>query len=404
MLRIYDTRELTKKRFKPSDPSEVKMYVCGPTVYARCHVGHARTYIVYDIMRRYLSLKGYRVNYVMNITDIDDRILESVKVEKRPPLEIASHYLAEFYKDLKSLKITGIRFVRASDCIAQIIEKIQILLEKDFAYKVNGIIFFNTSKTLGYGLLSHQTAQDLDLRRLELDPKKRSSTDFSLWRTFNDSSYTWDSPFGRGRPGWHIEDTAIIHENLGDQVDIHGGAVDLIYPHHEAEIVQAEALTGRKPLAKFWVHSGLLYIRKKKMSKSLGNYVTIQEILKLCSPEGLRYYILKTHYRKPMSFSENDLIRAEKQISKLLMFYRALSKTKNNSGKVYSRSDELIVKFRRRFHSAMEDDFDSPKALGVISEFVSFLKHKTYSYSELRARRVLKEFFLVLGLLETDKS
>ena len=399
MLRIYDTRQLKKKRFEPFNPSEVKMYVCGPTVYARCHVGHARTYIVYDIMRRYLSLKGYRVNYVMNITDIDDRILESVKVEKRPPLEIASHYLTEFYKDLKSLKITGIRFVRASDCIIQIIEKIQILLEKDFAYRVNGIIFFNTSKTLRYGLLSHQTAQDLDLRRLELDPKKRSSTDFSLWRTFNDTSYTWDSPFGRGRPGWHIEDTAIIHENLGDQVDIHGGAVDLIYPHHEAEIVQAESLTGTKPLAKYWVHSGLLHINKKKMSKSLGNYVTIRGILEICSPEGLRYYILKTHYRKPMSFTENDLIRAEKQISKLLKFYRAFSKIKMKNGKTYSSSEKSIRNFRKRFYAAMEDDFDSPKALSVIFEFVSFLKHEPESYPVLRASRVLKEFFLVLGLL-----
>jgi len=398
MLRIYDTRQLKKKRFEPSDPSEVKMYICGPTVYARCHVGHARTYIVYDLMRRYLSLKGYRVNYVMNITDIDDRLLESVKVEKRPPLEIATHYLNEFYKDLNSLKITGIRFVRASDCVAQIIEKIQILLEKDFAYKVNGIVFFNTSKTFGYGLLSHQTAQDLDLRRLELDPKKRSSTDFSLWRNYNDPSYTWDSPFGRGRPGWHIEDTAIIHDKLGDQVDIHGGAVDLIYPHHEAEIVQAESLTGKKPLAKYWVHSGLLHIKKKKMSKSLGNYVTIKDVLENCSPEGLRYYMLKTHYRKPMSFTESDLIRAEKQVSKLLNFYQSLSKTTTKSGKTYPSSNKSIVKFRKRFHDAMEDDFDSPEALSVISEFVSFLKHRTDSYSVSRARLVLKEFFLVLGL------
>jgi cysteinyl-tRNA synthetase len=316
------------------------------------HLGHARTYVFYDALARYLNHLGYDVTFLMNITDIDETITKAARKENSDPLDFSHHTSFLFLEDLRQLKVTTVsRFVPVSKHISEMVAQIQSLLEKGYAYKAGGWVYFDTSRFRRWGRLSHQSKRDLSLRPLELSPAKRSLTDFALWRPEELVKGRWRSPFGLGSPGWHIQDTAVTLPIFGPQYDIHGGAYELIYPHHEAEIAQAESLTGVHPLVKYWVHTGLLNMKGHKMSKSLGNVVTVDEALKAYFPDALRFYFLSIHYRKDMDLS--GLGAATRKLSEM-----------RRAAKRFARHEECREHSLGPFERALNDDFDSPRAIG----------------------------------------
>ncbi|MEM3678009.1 MAG: cysteine--tRNA ligase, partial [Candidatus Bathyarchaeia archaeon] len=288
-IRVYDSMARMVREFKPLRGNRVYMFVCGPTVYDLSHVGHARTYVAYDIMAKYLRLRGYSVFYLMNITDVDDKIIRRSRELGVDPFELAEDMTEEFHRDMRALKVDSVNlYARASEHIDEIIEQVRGLLDKGYAYRLDGDVYYDISRFPDYGRLSGRRPEELVRHRVDPRPGKRSPGDFALWKAEKPGEPSWDSPWGRGRPGWHIEDTAITHTYFGASYDIHGGALELIFPHHEAEIAQMEALTGVKPMVNYWIHTGLLTIGGRKMSKSLRNFVTIREALSRHSPEALR--------------------------------------------------------------------------------------------------------------------
>jgi cysteinyl-tRNA synthetase len=344
------------------------MFVCGPTVYDSVHLGHARTYLVYDILARYLKFKGFALQFIVNITDLDDKVFERAEEEGVEYKALAERYTQEFIECLKSLNITSIdAFLKASEYIGEIEHQIEQLVEKGHAYQADGDVYFNTSSFPDYGKLSHQTPAELKLRRLDPDPKKRDQRDFQLWRSWSGSPPSFQSKFGQGRPGWHIEDTAISISTLGSGYDIHGGAIELVFPHHEAEIAQAESLTGRKPFVKYWVHTGLLVVDGEKMSKSFGNFVTLKDALETYGSDVLRLYLLSRHYSETFDFKMSDVKSFEKEIT---LIRRTVSRLKRL---VESNEEEgnlrVEARFQRHvdsFFSAMDDDLDTPKAFDAL--------------------------------------
>ena len=350
-LVLFDTMSGRKKVFRPLRSPVVTMFVCGPTVQSRMHLGHARTYVFYDSLARYLGHLGYDVIFLMNITDIDETITKAARKENADPLDFSRRMSFLFLEDLRHLKVVSIsRFEPVSKRIGEMVAQIQSLLEKGYAYKSGGWVYFDTSKFRRWGRLSHQSKRDLSLRPLELSPAKRSLTDFGLWRPEELVRDRWRSPFGLGSPGWHIQDTAVTLPIFGPQYDIHGGAYELIYPHHEAEIAQAESLTGVHPLVRYWVHTGLLNMEGQKMSKSLGNVVTVDQALRVCSPDELRFYFLSTHYRKEMDLL--GLGVAQRRLSEMRVAARRLAS-----------SEENVEHSLEPFERALNDDFDSPTAI-----------------------------------------
>ncbi|HXW95810.1 MAG TPA: class I tRNA ligase family protein [Nitrososphaerales archaeon] len=350
-LSLFDTLSGRKKIFRPLRPPVVTMFVCGPTVQSRMHLGHARTYIFYDALARYLGYLGYDVTFLMNITDIDETITKAAHKENAEPLDFASRMSILFLEDLKHLKVLTVsRFEPVSNRIDEMVTQIQSLLEKGYAYGAGGWVYFDTARFRRWGRLSHQSKRDLSLRPLELSPAKKNLTDFGLWRPEELVKGQWPSPFGLGSPGWHIQDTAVTLPILGPQYDIHGGAYELIYPHHEAEIAQAESLTGVRPLVKYWVHTGLLNMKGHKMSKSRGNVVNVGDALRAYSPDELRFYFLSTHYRKEMDLSA--LGGARRRLNEMRGAARRLA-----------RSDESGEQLLGPFERALNDDFDSPGAI-----------------------------------------
>ena len=350
-LALFDTMSGRKKVFRPLSPPVVTMFVCGPTVQSRMHLGHARTYIFYDALARYLGYLGYDVTFLMNITDIDETITEAARKRGADPLDFARHMSSLFLQDLRQLKVTTVsRFEPVSKHIGEMVAQVQSLLEKGYAYRAGGWVYFDTSRFRRWGRLSHQSKRDLSLRPLELSPAKRNLTDFGLWRPEELVRGRWRSPFGLGSPGWHIQDTAVTLPIFGPQYDIHGGAYELIYPHHEAEIAQAESLTGVHPLVNYWVHTGLLNMEGQKMSKSLGNIVTVEEALKTYSPDELRFYFLSFHHRREMDLS--GLGAAQQRLNEMRGAAKRLAGSKD--------SDEHSL---GSFERALNDDFDSPGAI-----------------------------------------
>ncbi|MEK7151527.1 MAG: cysteine--tRNA ligase, partial [Patescibacteria group bacterium] len=307
MIKIFNTLTRQKEEFKPTDPKKVKMFVCGPTVYDYSHIGHARTYIIYDVIARYLRSCGYDVFYLQNITDIDDKIIERAKQKQQSPSDLAQEYKEKYYEDIKKLGITSVsEYAPATQYIPEIISQVQRLIEKGIAYLIEEEgYYFDLTQFTDYGRLSGRTTEAAEdaTSRIDESSKKRNKGDFVLWRLSKPEEPGWDSPFGYGRPGWHIEDTAITEKNFGPQYDIHGGAHDLIFPHHEAEIAQMESISGQKPFVKYWAHSGFLTINGQKMSKSLGNFVTIRDVLEKYPPETLRLMFLMSHYRSPVDYT-----------------------------------------------------------------------------------------------------
>ncbi len=386
-LVLFNTLSQKKEPVKVVPGSVLRMFVCGPTVQSFIHVGNARTHVLYDVLARYLTHLGVRVNFVMNITDVDDRITEAAKGEGVKTSEIVQKYAAAFFEDMRGLNINSVTaFERVSKYVQVMIDQVSILVENGYAYLADGVVYFDTSKYPGYGKLSHQSKSELSLRPLELTPNKKSLLDFALWRPVILEEGRWDSPWGMGSPGWHIEDTAVTLSNFGPQYDIHGGAYELIYPHHEAELAQGETLTGIAPLVRFWVHTGLVNLSGRKMSKSAGNTRLVRELLREFTADELRYYLLSWHYRDDIEFSLRGLKSAKKAYARTVAKIGILrASARRTSGQEGPRVEE-VQRSLSKFYSAMDDDLDTPKAIRWVEEELIGRRNleAAVSYSALR--------------------
>lgn len=376
-LRIYNTLTGKKEEFVPLTPKKVGMYACGVTVYDYCHIGHARSAIVFDVIRRYLQYKGFDVKYIRNFTDIDDKIINRAKQEGIPWDAVAQKYTGEYYMDMDRLGVGRADIEpKATEHIKEIIDIVKGLVDKGIAYVVDGNVYFEVSKFPEYGKLSKMDIDEMMAgARVEVDERKKDPIDFALWKVSKEGEPSWESPWGDGRPGWHIECTAMSIKYLGESFDIHGGGADLIFPHHENEIAQSEAFTG-KPFVKYWVHNGFITIDKEKMSKSLGNFFTIRDILDKYDPEVVRFFLLSTHYRSPIEFSDEQLKEAELSIDR---YYTTVARINDFFGKESGSPkpsneekalEELLSSFKTNFQEAMDDDFNTALALGHIFELI----------------------------------
>jgi cysteinyl-tRNA synthetase len=318
-LKVYNTLTHDKEEFKPISGNRVYMFVCGPTTYDHSHLGHARTYVAFDMIARYLRFKGFDLFYLMNITDIDDNIINRANELNVQPAELADKFFKLFLNDMQALNIQSVNlYAKATEHVPEIISQAQVLINKNYAYHIAGKVYYEVEKFEDFGKLSGQNLDALQAgARVEIDEDKRNPLDFILWKSEKPGEPTWESPWGSGRPGWHIEDTAITTKYFGDQYDVHGGARDLIFPHHESEITIAESATGKKPFVKYWFHTGFLNIEGEKMSKSLGNFFTIQDVLEKYDPEVVRFFLLYTHYRSPIDFTEKYLEEAKTSYARL---------------------------------------------------------------------------------------
>lgn len=366
-LRVFNSLTRRKEPFAVDFGGEVKIFVCGPTVYDFVHLGHARTYLAFDMIARYLKFSGYRPLYLMNITDVAERVVQRAQELNRDPLNLAREFEVAFLEDMRGLGMNSVNsYHRASDHIPQMIAQVTGLINRGVAYETESGVYFEVGKFPKFGELSGQSFEELGLRRLELCSSKRNPEDFSLWRKY-EKGLGWDSPWGYGRPGWHIEDTAIAIAHLGETYDLHGGASELIFPHHEAEIAQAEALTGKAPFVRYWLHTGLLNVKGRKMSKSLGNVVRIRDAIKEYGVPELRYYFASSHYRQPMVFSQRGLKRSGHELAALNKNFGAFiaPKPRPNS-KDERKLPVLLERAEAAFINSMDDDFNSPGALGVL--------------------------------------
>jgi len=375
-IKVYNTLTGEKENFIPVKSGKVGMYVCGITAYDVCHLGHARSAIVFDIIRRYLKYRGYDVTMVKNITDIDDKIIRRAEEENSSTQEIARRYTEEYYRDMEALGVDRADIEpKATEHIKEMIGMIQTLIDRGFAYVVDGDVYFEVNKFPEYGKLSKKKTEELMAgARVEVDAKKKNPLDFALWKASKEGEPSWDSPWGHGRPGWHIECSAMSMKYLGEEFDIHGGGADLIFPHHENEIAQSEASTGRK-FVKYWIHNGFITVDKEKMSKSLGNFFTIKEILDRYDPEVVRCFLLTTHYRSPIEFSDKQLNEVEASLDRYYSTVLRINDFMKSTGTAEksTRSEELeevINSFKERFLTAMDDDFNTALALGHIFELI----------------------------------
>ncbi len=412
MLSIYNTLTRKKEEFKPINPPYVNMYVCGPTVYDYFHIGNARSFIMSDIIRRYLEYKGFDVKFVMNLTDVDDKIIKKSNEEKKDAGAIADLYIKAFFEDIEKLKIKKADlYPKATAHMQEIIGLIKKLVDKGFAYNVDGNVFYDVSKFEKYGKLSGKNLDELiSGARIEINEEKKNPLDFSLWKKAKEGEPYWESPWGNGRPGWHIECSAMSCKHLGETFDIHAGGNDLIFPHHENEIAQSEAANGKK-FVNYWIHFGFLNINNEKMSKSLGNFFTAREILKLFSAEAIRLAFAQTHYAGPLNFSDELLASAEKGLEKLNNLADKVDeeiKKNNTTGNVPAFE---FNKFKNDFENAMDDDFNSPQACAVIFDFVREVNRAIAENENISSKFFLdvKEFLQntaegVLGILDFSKS
>jgi len=409
-VKVYNTLTRTKETLVPLTPGEVRMYVCGVTVYDLSHIGHARSAIVFDVIRRYLLVKGYRVTVVKNFTDVDDRIIRRANADGVDAREISERYIAEYQADMARL---GVRPAdvepKATEHVPQMVALIERLVADGFAYVVDGDVYFEVRSFPAYGKLSGKNLDELLAgARVEVDERKRDPRDFALWKSAKPGEPSWESPWGPGRPGWHIECSAMSMQYLGESFDLHGGGEDLIFPHHECEIAQSEAAT-RKPFVKVWVHNGFVNLGATKMSKSLGNTLTIKEFTKRHDPQAIRLWLLGTHYRNPVEFAEDRMREAARALGRL----RRLCVDARMFG--IEPGDRSATEtagpwraFRDRFEAAMDDDFNTPQALGVIFELAHALHDRRDAASrEPQARaefgggvQEMMSLSNVLGLLE----
>ncbi len=372
-LRIYNTLSRRKEPFQPLEPGVVRMYVCGPTVYDKAHLGHGVSLLVYDIIRRYLEYKGYQVRHVMNYTDVDDKIIRRAQELGEDPNALAERYIQAFEDNMRAL---GIRWPTVQPRVTREIDWIQRmvqgLLDKGFAYVVDGDVYFDVSKDLDYGKLSGRKVEEmLAGARVEVDERKRHPADFALWKASKPGEPAWDSPWGPGRPGWHIECSAMNLHHLGEQIDIHGGGRDLIFPHHENEIAQSECYTGKEPFVRYWVHNGMLLVRGEKMSKSLGNFITVDDFLREHEADVLRMLLLQAHYRSPINYDEARLEQARKALERLRGAMRpAYPEAQGATAEILEALEEQRQATLRGFTAAMDDDFNTAVALGYLFDLV----------------------------------
>jgi len=392
-MKVYSTLSGQKEEFLPQG-DEVKIYVCGVTPYDDAHIGHGMSYIVFDVIRRYLRFRGYKVNYVQNITDIDDKIIDRANKLGISPRELAEKYTNSYFEDMDALNIERADiYPRATEEIPKIIEVIQGLVDKGYAYPAGGSVYFRVRNAPDYGKLSHRSLESMRAAEGAMGgEEKEDAMDFALWKASKPGEPSWESPWGGGRPGWHIECSAMSLKYLGDTLDIHGGGQDLIFPHHENEIAQSESFTGKKPFVKYWLHNGLVQLGEDKMSKSLGNLITIKQALENYSPDAIRIFILSSHYRSPLKYSEEGLEAAERGVERLL---RVVSRDDPTGRKGEAFDAEP---YRRQFIEAMDDDFNTAKALGILFDLASTINQagdagvsidKAQSTLVLLAREVL---------------
>jgi len=383
-LRIHNTLTGKKEDFIPLRENKAGMYVCGVTVYDLCHIGHARSAIVFDTIYRYFRYRGYDVTFIRNFTDIDDKIIKRANEEGVDYKTIAEKYIGEFNVDMGALGLEKPSVEpRATEHIAEMIELISILIQKGFAYRSNGDVLFSVEKFKDYGKLSKRNIEEMQAgARVEIDEKKENPLDFALWKASKPGEPFWESPWGKGRPGWHIECSVMSQKYLGETFDIHGGGKDLIFPHHENEIAQSEAATG-KPFVRYWIHNGFVNINKEKMSKSLGNILTIKEILKVWHPEVLRLFFLSHHYRSPVDYAEDSFLEARSGLDRFYLTLNAIQEEikkpivaraiRGEGSSVLRASRASIESFQTRLEEAMDDDLNTAQALGYLYDLQTHL-------------------------------
>ena len=370
MLRIYNTLSGKKEVVKLKNGKAIQLFVCGPTVYDSSHLGHARTYITFDVIAKYLKEKWFDVFYLQNITDIDDKIIQRAREKETTPEKIARKFEKTYLQDMKSLRVNSVtKYARATDHIKEIIEQVKTLVKKGFAYQIADGVYYDISKFKNYGKLSRRTALQAEdaVSRIDESKEKRNKGDFCLWKFSREGEPKWSSPWGQGRPGWHIEDTAITQKFFGAQYDMHGGGKDLVFPHHEAEIAQMEAISSKSPMVKYWIHTGSLTVNGKKMSKSLGNFIIIQDFIKQHPARILRFLVIKSLYRSPTDYKEESIAQAKKELARIDEFVARLSKVNHKLKKGHN----LTLTAERAFETAMEDDFNTPKAVAVVFDLIN---------------------------------
>ncbi len=403
-LRVYNTLTREKSKFKPLEEGKVRMYVCGPTVYDSAHVGHAMSALVFDVVRRYLLFRGYDVQYVMNFTDVDDKIIQRANRLGVEPIELAEKYIEEYKQNLKDLNILpATEHPRATEEIEAIIDMVARLLEKEAAYEVDGDVYFRVESAEDYGKLSGRSLETMNAgSRIRVDERKENPMDFAVWKAAKPGEPAWDSPWGPGRPGWHIECSAMNLHHLGQQIDIHGGGNDLIFPHHENEIAQTEAIT-EKPFVRYWMHNGMLQLKGEAMSKSTGIMVTIDEFLGEHPGDVMRLIVISSHYRSPLTFNDEVIEANERALERLLSAKKpAMAGREGAPQEILNQLDEQQEETRQGFMDAMNDDVNTAGALGHIFDLVRMInqaRSKGTTDQELApAQKTFDELTGVLGL------
>jgi len=423
-IRLYNTLTRKKEMFNPITAGKVGIYVCGITAYDVCHVGHARSAVVFDVITRYFRYRGYDVTYVKNFTDVDDKIIVKANVEGKSISEIAERYIREHDADMQALRIENPTATpRATEHISGMIDLIKILLEKGLAYEVDGDIYYAVEKFSGYGKLSGRSVEDMMAgARVDVSEKKMNPLDFALWKASKEGEPWWESPWGKGRPGWHIECSVMSQYFLGKTFDIHGGGEDLIFPHHENEIAQSEGATG-EPLANYWLYNGFVKVSSEKMSKSLGNFFTVKDILKNYHPDVVRLFMLQSHYKSPVDFSNESLAEARIGMNRFYATLKAVQQILRNCGDFSAITVENLPEKERalcngleslqeKFTDAMDDDFSTPRAIGYIFDAVrlvnGYMADDKFSASAQtcfvldEANRIIIELGGVLGLFRDN--
>ena len=413
-MKLYNTLTRKKEEFIPIHPGEVRMYCCGPTVYNYFHIGNARPFIIFDVFRRYMEYKGYKVTYVQNFTDIDDKMIDRALKEKTTVAALGEKFIKEYFHDADGLGIKRATVhPKATEHISQIVDFTEKLIEKGLAYEASGDVYFDTSKSPDYGKLSRQNLDELDTgARVDVDEKKRNPMDFALWKAQKPNEPAWDSPWGMGRPGWHIECSVMANVYLGETIDIHAGGQDLTFPHHENEIAQSEGLSG-KPFANYWIHNGYINVDNRKMSKSLGNFFTVRDISREYDLEIVRLFMISAHYRNPINFSHELLDQAKSALERL---YNAknnllylMDKTEDREmtqeeSKIY----DGLAGYVGDFEKAMEDDINTADALSVIFDLVreanTLLNTKSPKRLVQKFYDVFKTLTDVLGILQKEQE
>lgn len=413
-MRLYNSLTRQKEEFVPIVPGEVKMYVCGPTVYNYFHIGNGRTFIIFDTIRRYLEYRGYKVTFIQNFTDIDDKMINKANAEGITVKELGDKFIDEYYQDADGLQVKRATInPRATEYIDEVVEFVKDLIDRGFAYEIDGDVYFSTKKFEEYGKLCGQNLEDLQSgARISVDERKKDPMDFAVWKSQKPGEPAWESPWGLGRPGWHIECSCMAKKLLGDTIDIHGGGMDLKFPHHENEIAQSEAVTGQK-FANYWMHAAFVNVDNKKMSKSENNFVTAREALKKYNSDVIRFLMLSGHYRTQINFSAELLDSAKSSVERLYNCVNNLEnlinevnrKEANDSEKAYLKS---LDKHREKFIEKMDDDFNTADGISVIFDLIKDINNNVSidSSSELceGALNLIRELGIPLGILQKTEE